>query len=355
LQAAYESVALAKNGGVHNVLWSMPATGMPTSCPTPPTRNCSFIVDDSSGGLASSPLTAGSQTEQYAWTSLSSTLAAPALPVNVDTPAATGDVPAAGPTSRLPEMVVKGGQVRLISEAPTVVQVSYVGAVIRIDRLAADGVTVASSETIDSMNVVPVSGTVASLGGEIGAWLNKHRLVSNAALLKAGATLGSGAAWVKSTRTRTGDTLFTADCTLDQTSTTAAGLVACRTGTTLSAITTINNYYDGTAGAAKTYTLSTDGILCEIAAQAAGTACPPFGVRYWVSSTTRAQNANVPSATDTYRVFYELNGNVYTGNLQRNGTAIRTNVGSDAVPSIQPFVIRVNKAFVDSLKAALNF
>jgi hypothetical protein len=355
LQAVYESVALASNGGIHDVMWSMPTTGMPTSCPTPPTRNCSFIVDASSAGLASSPLTNGKQTEHYAWISLSSNLAVPTLPVNVDTPAAVGDVPASGPTSRLPEMVVKGGQALVVAD-PAIVQVSYVGDLIQVDFLAADGVTVASSETIASMNVVDVSGTaVASLTGEIAGWLNKHRLTSNAGLLKAGATFGSGAAWIKSTRTRTGDTLFTGDCALAQTSTTAAGLVACKTATTLNAITTITNYYDGAAGAAKTYTLATDGTICAIATQAAGTACPPFGVRYWVSSAKRAANANVPAATDSYRVFYEVNGNVYTGTLQRDGTSIGTNVGSDAVPSVQPFVIRVNKVFVDSLRASLAF
>jgi len=356
VQAAYESVALAKNGGFHHLMWSMPATGMPTSCPTPPTRNCSFIVDVSSGGLTASPLTAGKQTEALAWTSLSSSLAVPGLPINVDTPAATGDVPASGPTSKLPDMVVKGGQVLLAADDPDAQQVSYVGDAIRIDHLAADRATVAYSETISAVNVVDVSGsTLASLPGEIGGWLNKHRLMSNAALLKPGATLAPGAAWIKSTRTRTGDTLFTGDCTLDQTSAAPAGLVACRTGTTLSALTTLSNYFDGLAGSARTYTLATDGTVCEIAAQATGTACPPFGVRYWVSHSTRDPAANVPAATSGYRVFYELNGNVYTGNLQKDGTAIRTNVGSDAAPVIQPFVIRVNKAFVDSLKAALAF
>lgn len=195
LQAVYESVALAQNGGIHNVGWSMPATGMPTSCPTPPTRNCSFIIDVSSGGLTTSPLTTGMQTESYAWISLSSGLAVPALPVNVDTPAAEGDVPASGSTSRLPDMVVKGGQVLVVAEAPAVEQVSYVGDGVRIDHLATDGVTVAFSEIIASMNVVDVSGaTAATLAGEIAAWLNQHRLASNAVLLKAGATFGPGAA-----------------------------------------------------------------------------------------------------------------------------------------------------------------
>jgi hypothetical protein len=356
LQTVYEGVALAKNGGVHNVFWSMPAAGMPTSCPTPPTRNCSFIVDVSSGGLTSSPLTAGKQTETFAWTSLSSGVAVPGLPINVDTPAATGDVPNSGPTVRLPEMVVKGGQVLVTSDNPDFEQVSYVGDNIRIDRLATDGATVISSETITSMNVVDVSGAaVATLAGEIGSWLSRHRMMSNGALLKAGATLGAGAAWLKSTRTRTGDTLFTSDCTLSQTSAAAAGLVACRTATTLGAITTYTNYYDGAGGASKTYTLATDGAMCEIAQQAAGTACPPFGVRYWVSTAKRAANANVPPAVDSYRVLYELGGNVYTGTLQRDGAAIQTNLGSDFAPSLQPFVIRLNKAFVDSLKAALAF
>jgi hypothetical protein len=329
---------------------------MPTSCPNPPTRNCSFIVDVSSSGLAQSPLTAGKQTEVVAWVSLSSGLAVPTLPINVDTPAAIGDVPDSGPTSRSPDMVVRDGQVLLVAEDPAVVQVSYVGEGVRFDQLAADGVTVAHSNTVATMDVLDVGGaTVAGLTGEIADWLDKHQLMSNPALLKAGATLLPGAAWIRSTRTRTGDTLFTVDCALQQTSTTPAGLVACITSKTLDAITTINNYYDGVGGAARTYTLATDGTLCEIAAQAAGTNCPRFGVRYWVSSTTRATGANVPAATECYRVFYELNGNIYTGNLQRDGTPIRTNLGSDATPSIQPIVIRVNKAFVDSLKSALAF
>ena len=355
LQVVYESVALAANGGLHNVLWSMPAAGMPASCPVPTTVNCSFIVDESSGGLAASPLSAGTQTEHSAWSSLASSLAVPALPVNVDTPAATGDVPADGPTLRAPDVVVKEGHLLLLSEDPTIQKVSYVGDHVRIDRLASDGATVATSETITAMNVVDVSGTtVGGLRSEIAGWLNKHRLVSNAALLDAGAAFGPGAAWVKSSRSRLGDTLFAGDCSLAQTSTTPAGLVPCKTATTLSALTTINSYYDGVGGATRTYTLASDGALCELVAQAAGT-CPKFGVRYWMSRTPRDPGANVPAATETYRAFFEANGNVYSGNVQKDGATLRTNVGSDAAPSIQPFVIRVNKPFVDSLKAALTF
>lgn len=354
-QTNYESFALATNGGIHNLLWKLPATGLPVSSAG------DFIVDISSAGLAASPLTGGTQANNAAWTSLSVALPVPALPINLSTPTSNPPfVPTTGQTERVPDRVVRNGAVFVVSSAPTTLQqVSYVGSNIRADVFAVDGTTIAYSNTISAVDVVPVNqqAVAAPTDATIASWLDSENLLSNAAaLLKPGAAFAAGSAYVKLTATRNGDTLFTGDCTLAQT-TTSTTPVPCQTATTLGGTsqTTESSFADGTAASVKVWTLATEGTICEIAAQGAGTNCPPFGVRYWVASTPRSTSMNIPATTPAYRVYYELNGNIYTGTLQRDGAQVRENLGSNAAPDVQPFYIRVNREFVQSLQSALTF
>ena len=354
-QASYESIGLAGNGGVHNLVWHLPASGAPVNGAD------EFIVDISSDGLAASPLTNGTQSNNAAWTSLSSTLTVPALPINLSTPTSNpAYVPTTGPTLRAPDRVVQNGAIIVASSAPTTLQqVSYVGNDIQFDVLAVDGKTIAYSTTATAVALISVGQQpiAAPTDTTISGWLSKENLLANAAtLLKSGATFAAGSAYAEFTATRNGDTLFVGDCALIQT-TTSTTLVPCQSGKTLGGTsqTTENNFTDGTGGTGKVWTLATDGMICEISAQVAGTNCPPFGVRYWVATATRTSSMNVPETTTSYRVYFELGGNIYTGTLQRNGAQVSENVGTDAAPKVKPFYIRVNKTFVQSLQSALTF
>lgn len=354
-QANYESLALATNGGIHNPMWRLPATGAPAA------GAGDFIVDISSPGLAASPLTQGTQASNATWTSLSTALAVPTLPINLSTPTSNpAFVPTTGHTERAPDRVVRNGAVVVASSAPTTLQqVSYVGGNIQTDFLAVGGTSVAYSNSISAVELVPVAqqAIAAPTDATIASWLDGENLLANAAaLLKPGATFAAGSAYARLTATRNGDTMFTGDCTLAQT-TTSTTPVPCQTGRTLGGTsqTTESSFADGTAASVKIWTLATEGTICEIAAQAAGTNCPPFGVRYWVASTPRSSSMNIPETTSAYRIYYELNGNIYSGSLQRNGAQIRENLGSNAVPDVRPYYIRVNRAFVQSLQSALTF
>jgi len=354
-QANYESFALASNGGTHSLLWTLPASGTPVNSAD------HFIVDSSSGGLAASPLTNGTQAALAAWTSLSSNLAVPALPINLSTPAGNPpNVPTTGSTYREPDRVVQKGAIIVVSSAPTTLQqVSYVGSDIQFDSFAVDGKTIAHSTTVSAVDLVSVDQqpVAAPTDATIASWLNSENLLANAAeLLKPGAAFATGAAYAKYTATRKGDTLFAGDCSLTQT-TTSTTLVPCQIGKTLggSSQTIESSFGDGTGGTGRVWTLATDGAICEIAAQAAGTNCPPFGVRYWVATEARTSSMNVPATTTAYRIYFELGGNIYTGTLQKNGAQIRDNLGTNAAPDVQPFYIRVNKTFVQSLQSALTF
>ena len=355
-QAAYEGAALAANGGLHDMLWSFPATGAPS------TASGHFIADISSVGLASSPLASAVQAESLAWATLTPTLAVPTVPISISTPSGSPlRSSAAGPTKGFPGYVVKNGVVLRVATSPPVAEqrVSYVGDNIQVDTLATDGMTVAFSTTITAVAAISVAGqsVAAPTDSTIAGWLNKYNLVSNAPLLKAGATFALGSQYLLLTATRKGDTLSAGDCTWPGPSLSASALIPCQVGKTLGGTsqTTEGSYSDGTGGVGRVWNLATEGTICEIAAQAAGTVCPPFGVRYWVASLPRAANVNVPREVQSYRTYYELNGNIYDGNLQRDGALIGQNIGSDVFPNMLTSFIRVNKAFVQSVQAALNF
>ncbi len=355
-QAAYEGAALATNGGLHDMLWNLPATGAPS------TASGHFVADISSAGLTASPLANGVQAEALAWASLTPTLSAPTAPINISTPSGSPTrSSASGPTRALPAYVVKNGAVLRVSTSPpaTEQRVGYVGENVQVDTLATDGTTVAFSTTITAVAAISVAGqsVAAPTDSTIAGWLNKYNMVANASLLKTGATFGTDSRYLLLTATRKGDTMTTGDCTWTGPSLSASALIPCQVGRTLGGAsqTTEASYSDGTGGVSRVWNLATDGTICEIATQAPGTVCPPFGVRYWVASEPRAANVNVPREVQSYRIYYELAGNIYDGSLQRDGAPIGQNIGSDVSPNMLTNMVRVNKAFVQSVQAALNF
>ena len=83
-----------------------------------------------------------------------------------------------------------------------------------------------------------------------------------------------------------------------------------------------------------------------------GTVSVINGVNTYVATNPR------PNRTTTrYRIFFELNGNVYSGSLIKNGTVRGGNVYIVAGVNnySMNYQIRLNKAAVDSLKSAVTF
>lgn len=350
-QANFEGAALAPNGGLHSLLWNMPASG------TPSTAGGHFIVDIALS-MAASPMSSGAQAADAAWTSLSTTLALPSLPISISAP--SGNPLAAsttGPSAGAPESVVKGGAVLQVSSDPITKQrVTYVGDNIQVDTLGLDGSTVAYSTLLSAVDPVSVAGQSipAPTDTTIAAWLARWNLRANPSLLRAGSTFQAGAAYYLLTGARKGDTLFASDCSQARVSVDPSALEPCQTGKTIggSSQLTESSFSGGTGNAFRTWTFATDGTVCEIAAQGTA-ACPNFGVRYWVSSTPLTATMNVPRATTAYQVYFERSGNIYIGRLQRDGAVLGDNIGTDAAPNVIARQVRVNNAFVRSLQAAL--
>jgi len=192
-QRNFESVALATNGGLHSLLWSLPASGKPSTTATP----AQFIVDITSGGLKESPLTHGTQNDTATWKSLATPLKVPPLPINLAPLVADeSSPPSIGPKVRLPFMAVEPGTgtAQVVSSDPTTgEQVSYVGSNIKIDTLAKGSDTIAYSTLITAVTTVSVAGEVIDSASNplAKAVLEQFHLTGNAALLRSGATFAA--------------------------------------------------------------------------------------------------------------------------------------------------------------------
>jgi hypothetical protein len=85
------------------------------------------------------------------------------------------------------------------------------------------------------------------------------------------------------------------------------------------------------------------------------------GVPVWVAAAARPQSATL-SSTVQYRIYFQLNGNVYTGALIKDGAVLGgsyyvSNPGGATVTdrlTFLPFNIRMNKAAHDSIAAAMQ-
>jgi len=312
-QQAFESLILTANGGSYSLGWNLNYSG-------PKFSGTNYAYSDFAV-LTASPLTNGPQTfVQSAPLNLSSTLALVA------------------PT---PTRILKNGIVLVVPGAGQSDTISYVGASVRADILAADNSTVAYSVTRSNYVSVPLTGLLGATPADFAHSLNSF--FSNAAILNANASWGTGAAYIKFRETSTGDRYEAFDC---NTATTDANVSACFTGTTLSAALSsgITSSSDGT-----TYHL-TDGTITTI-----------VGVPVWVATIARPQSGTL-SSTVEYRIYFQLNGNVYTGALIKDGTTIGGSYyvsnpnGATTTDRLTflPFLVRMNKAARDSIAAAMQ-
>ncbi|GAB3665606.1 immunoglobulin domain-containing family protein [Ramlibacter alkalitolerans] len=311
-QQAFEELILAPNGRSYQLIWNLNFAG-------PQASGTNFAQSDFAV-MAASPLTNGPQTSaQSAPQNLTSSLA-------LGTPGAT--------------RVLKNGVILVVPSTATRSKSTYVGADVRIDTLAADNSTVAYSAIRSNYETVALTGAMSSTAPDFAHYHNSF--FSNAAILNPAANWASGASYIKFTQTNLGDRYFAFDC---QAATTGANVSPCVTGTTLgNALTTgISSTSDGTI-----YHLS-DGSVSTVG-----------GVQVWVANSPRPQSATL-SATVSYRIYFELNGNVYTGQLVKDGSPLGgsfyvSNPGGLTVTdrlTFLPFHIRMNKAARDSLAGAM--
>ena len=84
------------------------------------------------------------------------------------------------------------------------------------------------------------------------------------------------------------------------------------------------------------------------------------GVPVWVATVARPQSSTL-SSTPQYRTYFQLNGNVYSGALIKDGAVlggypVSNPAGATVADRLTflPFQIRMNKAARDSVAAALN-
>jgi hypothetical protein len=236
-----------------------------------------------------------------------------------------------------PLRILKNGVV-LVVPAQSTSTASYIGSQVRIDYLAADGVTVAWSQLRSTFTFVPLVGNVKATTGVFAHWHNSF--FSNAAILKGTTAWAAGAGYIDYTATNKGDRYTVFDCAA---ATAGAAPSACVSGSTLAAALT--------AGLSST----SDAVTYHLVD---GTTTTIGGVPVWVATAPRPQ-ASTLSTTTQYRIYFELNGNVYTGSLIKDGAVLGgsywvSNPGGATVTDRLTFLpdqIRMNKAARDSIAA----
>ena len=297
--------------GSYQIVWDLNLSGAQSA-------GTNFASYDSSTTLLS-PLTNGPQnTTQTPRVNLTAT-----LPLIVS-----------GPTR-----ILKNGGILVVPTHDQTLRASYVGSKVRVDSLAADGTTVAYSQLRSNYTLVPLSGDVKTATPlEMARFFNSF--FTNATILNAGVSYPAGAAYLKFDSVFLGDRYVAFDCTA---TTTDTNVSPCLTGTTLATALA--------AGIASTG----DGTTYHTADGAFVTA---EGVSMWIATAPRPLSATLSSATQ-YRIYYALNGNVYTGVLTRDGEpfggsfyVVTLGIGVPGLAFV-PYNIRLNQSATQGLAAAM--
>jgi Subtilase family len=294
------------HGGQATLSWQLPLNGGTL------VSGKDYFFYDSTAGLTQSPFTSGPQTETSSLVSLDGSLAVPAV---------------------APRRVVFAGQVWLLP-ANASRRISYNNEGIREDDLASDGQTALTSRIYFALSETSLTGLMTNTPEEllaenpINEWVNLNNFQSNAKWL-------SGAAYMKKSGRVFGDTLYAQDCGNSTTVSRydSTGTNPCQYWATL------DNFFPVTLGI-EDHPSETDFI-------ADGTISTVQGVRTWIAN---APLANDSSPTQEFRAFYELNGGVYQGVLQRDGTVIHTfqNDGSAV-----DYLITLNQQAITSVQRGL--
>jgi hypothetical protein len=310
-QQTYENLSLAPSSGSYQILWNLNYSG--------PEVSGTNYAESTYSVMSASPLTSGPQTiRQSSPENMASTLA-------LVTPA--------------PGRVLKSGVI-LVVPAIGSSKVSYVGDSVQVDRLADDNVTVVSTGIRTNFTSVALTGAMSSTSPDFAHFHNSF--FSNPAILKPASTWAAGASYTRYMETTAGDRYNVVDCGA---TTTDANVSPCVMGSTLATELT-----SGIASGsdATTYHLA-DGAVSTVG-----------GAKVWIANTPRPQSATL-STTVQYRIYFELNGNVYAGTFIKDGTTLGGSYyvsnpsGATVLDrlTLLPFQIRMNKAARDSLAAAM--
>jgi hypothetical protein len=309
-QTVFESIALAPNAS-YSTVWSLPAVGTCTSC----------YIGSTYSSIPASPLTGGAQT----WSK---------------TPYAALSKTASPPTTTGVARYVINGKI-LAGTSPESAQISYQGSDIKFELLAADGISVVSSQLRSGYVSVPLTGLIRNSPQEL---INSSFIFLNTSTVASTATWIAGSVYVKYTSIRSGDLYQVVDNTTATYSTTPTPIA---NGTTINALMAaggIESISDSI-----TYTFA-NGSLSIV-----------NGVTTYVAYSKRPSSATVFVGTDTYRTYYEINGNVYTGQLIKDGAVTNTPIFSLPINGVNAqllpskYQIVFNKAAHDSIKAGLTF
>jgi len=313
-QQAYERLALAPSAS-YRLNWNLNSAGVQAT-------GTNYAYSEASA-LAQSPLTHGPQViTAGAADNMTASLALPAAPT--------------------PTRVLKNGVILVVPD--NVNRIRYVGSEVLAESLATDGSSVGITVRRSNQEWVDLSGNLkASTPLDLQHITNSY--FTNPAVLKNDAVYAAGAAYLKYTSTTVGDRYNAFDCRTPAPGT--AQITACETGKVLEDLLTAG--YSSTSDL-RSYKLA-DGAITTVE-----------GVRMWIASQPRPNSASM-SSTLQYRVYFEMNGNVYTGALIKDGTVAGGGyyISTPGAPTIDerltflPFSVRLNQAARDSLKAGLTF
>ena len=306
-QQVFEQFELAPSAGVYETIWNLNYVGTQSS-------PADYMYYDYAA-LDLSPLTHGTQ------------YAIQQAPVNLTQHLA---IPPAG-VSR----VLKNGVVLVVPGLQDSFHITYVGSAIQVDNLAADNATVAYSAIRSNFSTAALTGLLHSAPTE---FTNPYNAVfGNPGVMDTTTSWGAGAAYLKFTQTNLGDRYNVVDCTGTTTGTVPN---PCQSGTTLAAAMTAGE------------TSSSDGVTYHTAD---GATSIVGGVPIWVARQPRPSTAT-NAYTVEYRIYYELNGNVYTGNMIKDGTVVsssryRTVPADFSTEVYLSYAVRINKEAALSLAA----
>jgi len=313
-QAAFEGFALAPNA-LYDPALDLPFTGAPVA-------GTSYFAEHHVA-LAQSPLTYGPQKGTFTpLVSLAASLGVPA-------------------TALEPGRYLIGGQILVGSGPQYTLIYSYQGTGVRTDLLAADGSTTVLSRLAANYTVVPLTpGQPAPAD-----FLDWFSALSFNPVLSTGLTnWQAGAAFLEFTTTQVGDSYSIFDGASSASFTGAAPLPL-RTGSTIATLMAAGGIHSTADGVDYTLANGTVSLINGVNTYVAGAARPGL-------------------TTQSFRTYYDLNGNVYTGDLIKDGTVIGGNPYAVAAPGTPlgytlndsaSHQIRLNQAAVQSLQAAASF
>jgi hypothetical protein len=308
-QQLYETFALAPaSSGSYELDWDLYYVG--------PQNATNYVVYDYAA-LSASPLTGGpQQVRQQPEAKIATTLGVPPV---------------------APTRILKNGTILVVPNMQQLVNVSYVGSGIRVDNIANDNTTVAYSQIRSGYSVVPLSGLLHSAPTQITHPYNS--IFANPVVLDTTTSWLPGAAYMVYTGTNLGDRYNVFDCHF---TTTDANVSPCQSGITLA------------AAMAAGETSTSDGVTYHSADGRFGTLGT---VPIWIATGPRpATPSGAAAYTVEYRIYFELNGNVYTGALIKDGTVegthhYRTDPNDVNTTVYLDYEMRLNLPAVQSLVA----